>query len=100
MNAALGCQDAHGRALAAIGDALTSGSDSNVLHAVLAARNQLRPCGFPGDAVSAQLIAADAYGDVNKAQNRCSALRDARGRTLALQDSARAAMIGRALAGC
>ncbi len=99
-NAALGCRSVQGRALAAIGNALTSGSDANVLHAALAVRDQLRMCGFPRDAVSAQLIAADAYGDVKEAKNWCLALRDARTRSLALHDSARAAMIGRALAGC
>lgn len=100
LNPALGCRAVQGRALAAIGNALTSGSDANVLRAALAARDQLRRCGFPRDAVSAQLIAADAYGDVKEAKNRCSALRDARTRSLALHDSTRAAMIGRALAGC
>ncbi len=97
MNSAPSCRDVEGRALAAIGDALTSGTDADVLQAALGAQKHLQACGLPRDAVSAQLVSADAYGDTNKPQSRCSALRDARTRSLRLHDSARAAMIGRAL---
>lgn len=61
----------------AVGDALTSGNDANVLGAALAGELTFTACGDLHDAIGAQLIAADGYGDTNHPAARCAALRSA-----------------------
>ena len=87
-------------AIAAVADALTSGSDAAVLRASVAGSDRLRACGNVRDSVSLQLIAADAYGDTNNPGARCRALSDAHVRLAKLGDASRAGAVGRALAAC
>jgi hypothetical protein len=83
-------------ALNAVADALTSGSDANVLRSALASERRLFACGDTRDAIAAELISADAYGDVNRPAERCAALADAGKRSAALGDVARARTIASA----
>ena len=95
------CADAPSRALADVGNALTSGSDATVLKAALANRTRLLACGLTRQAVSTELIAADAYGDdVNEPKQRCVALHSARNESLKIGDTSRADLIERTLRGC
>lgn len=84
------------RALGDIGDALTSGNDAKVLRAARAAEAALRICGKEHDSISAELIAADAYGDTGRPNERCTALRDAAKRSQKLGETARARAISSA----
>ncbi len=103
------CSSAPSAALAGLADGLSSTwgegahpENRRVLRSALASERILRACGDDRAAISAELIAADAYGDVdpNRPALRCGALHDARARSIASGDAKRAALIATALAGC
>ncbi len=94
------CSDAPSRTLADVGNALTSGPDAAVLKAALNDHTRLLACGDTRQAISTELIAADAYGDVNEPKKRCDALRDARAESLKIGDAPRAKMIEKSLRSC
>ncbi len=103
------CSGAPSAALAGVADGLSSTwgegahpENRRVLRSALASERVLRACGDGRAAISAELIAADAYGDVdpNRPALRCGALRDARARSIAGGDTTRAALVATALAGC
>ena len=96
----LACSDAPSRALADVGNALTTGSDAAVLKAALDDHARLVSCRDTRQAISTELIAADAYGDVNEPAKRCEALRDAQGQSLKIGDTSRAKLIEQTLRGC
>ncbi len=106
---AAACAGASSAALAGIADGLSSTwgegahpENRRVLRSALASERVLRACGDDRAAISAELIAADAYGDVdpNRPALRCGALRDALARSIADGDATRAALVATALAGC
>lgn len=94
------CRGGASLALAQIGDALTGGTDAEVLRVALASESRLRACRAERDSISALLVAADAYGDVNEPAKRCQALSTAKGRLAALGDASSEAIAAKALRGC
>lgn len=103
------CETLASRALAGVGDGLSTTWESgdhpenqHVLRSALASTAELRACGDERDSISAELIAADAYGDVfpKRPGLRCAALRDAHKRLLAAGDVRRARLVTTTLANC
>ena len=103
------CETLASRALAGVGDGLSTtwGSGNHpenrhVLQSALASTAELRACGDERDSISAELIAADAYGDVfpKRPGLRCAALRDAHKRLIAAGDMRRARLVTTTLADC
>ncbi len=86
--------------LNAVADALTTGNDGTVLRVALAGERRLTVCGNERDAIAAQLIAADAYGDTNQPAARCSALRHAAARASRIDDTTRARALAHISSGC
>jgi hypothetical protein len=97
--AAKGCESAQTLALRHLSDAVTSGEDRGVLSISLKEADRLRSCGFIEDAISYQLIAADAYGDINETAKRCDLLR-AIYDELKKRGETRAELVHSALASC
>lgn len=100
------CGTLASQALAGVGDGLSTiwESDENrfVLKSALVSTAQLRACGDERDSISAELIVADAYGDVfpKRPGLRCAALRDAQKRLLSAGDARRARLVTTTLANC
>lgn len=103
------CATLASQALAGVGDGLSTTWESgdhpenrHVLKSALASSAQLRACGDERDSISAELIAADAYGDVypKRPGLRCAALRDAQKRLVARGDVRRAHLVTTTLADC
>jgi len=103
------CSVVASNALAGVADGLSSTwgagthpENRRVLKSSLVSSAKLRACGDERASISAELIAADAYGDVfpDKPQLRCAALRDARNRLRVLGDLRRQRLVTSTLAGC
>lgn len=103
------CATLVSEALAGVGDGLSTTWESgnhpenrHVLKSALASSAQLRACGDERDSISAEMIAADAFGDVypKRPGLRCAALRDAQKRLLAAGDVRRAHLVSTTLADC
>lgn len=89
--------------LANVANAFLAGDDHLVLASSLRAERTARTCGAEREAVSFELIAADAFADLNDAKGRCGALRDALRRIVRFPERAevaRAAMVRRAVSSC
>lgn len=103
------CETLASRALAGVGEGLSTTWESgehpenrHVLKSALASIAELQACGDERDSISAEMIAADAYGDVypKRPGLRCAALRDARRRLLAAGNVRRARLVNTTLADC
>lgn len=97
------CPRAVNVGLSGVSNALMRGDEHVVLSEALRAERTARACGDLQDSISFELIAADAYGDVNAAHSQCAALRDAARRMAAFSDQvsvARARSIRRAADSC
>ena len=81
------CPAVVSQGLAGLSEAYFAGKDRRVLEAALRAERTARECGDERDAVSFELIAADAYDDVHDPKGRCAALRDAARRTMRFPDA-------------
>jgi hypothetical protein len=97
--AAKGCDNIRTLALTRLSDAVTSGDDRGVLSSSLEEADRLRACGFLDDAISFELIAADAYGDINETAKRCDLLTTIYDE-LKKRGEARAERVHSALASC
>jgi hypothetical protein len=97
--AAKGCDGVQTLALTHLSDAVTTGDDRVVLTTSLKESARLRACGHLDDAISLELIAADAYGDTSEAAKRCDLLTKIYDE-LKTRDAARAGRVHAALASC